>query len=286
MSSPSPQSPHSLAELSRRFPGKRAFITGAGGGLGLEIARVMASDGWVLGLFDADPSRLNLAEEELTNSGARVLAYPGDVTHFDELVVAVNSFVAVSDGLDVMINNAGVACAGSLLETSLEDWRWIVDINLLGVINGCRAGVPHLQRAGRGVLINVSSAAAFVCAPFMAPYNATKAAVVAVSESLSAELGSMGIQVSVAMPGFMQTELLATARGPDREKEIAAQLMKNSRYTATQCAHDMLQAAGKRKLYIVLPKAMHRIWRLKRWFPNWFVRQFPHLRERLRSKSK
>jgi NAD(P)-dependent dehydrogenase (short-subunit alcohol dehydrogenase family) len=278
--------PSSLTELSRRFPGKRAFITGAGNGLGLELARALANDGWSLGLFDVDLSRLTTVEAELINSGAQVLAYPGDVTHFEELVVAVNSFAAVSGGMDLMINNAGVACAGSLLETSLADWRWIVDINFLGVVNGCRAGVPHLQRAGHGILLNVSSAAAFVCAPFMTPYNATKAAVVAVSESLSAELASVGIQVSVAMPGFIRTELLATARGPDRERHIADQLMKDSRYTAAQCAQDILHAAGKRELYIVLPKSMHRVWRFKRWMPQIFVRQFPHLRERFSGKPR
>ncbi len=275
-----------LAELTRRFPGKRAFITGAGSGLGLEMARALARDGWALGLFDVDPSRLATAEEELTNNGARVLAYPGDVTRFDELVVAVNSFADMSGGLDVMINNAGVACAGSLLETSIEDWRWIVDINILGLVNGCRAGVPHLQRAGRGVLINISSAAAFVCAPFMTPYNATKAAALAISESLAVELAGAGIQVSVAMPGFMQTELLATGRGPDRERKIAEQLMQASHYTAAMCAQDILHGAGKGDLYMVLPKAMRSVWRFKRWFPSVFVRQFPHLRERFSGKSK
>jgi NAD(P)-dependent dehydrogenase (short-subunit alcohol dehydrogenase family) len=275
-----------LSELNRRFPGKRAFITGSGSGLGLELARTLAREGWTLGLFDVDPSRLALVEEELSNSGARVLVYPGDVTLFDELVVAINSFADVSGGLDVMINNAGVACAGSLLETSLEDWRWIVETNLIGVVNGCRAGVPHLQRANRGILINVSSAAAFVAAPFMTAYNATKAAVVAVSESLAAELASAGVQVSVAMPGFMQTELLTTGRGPDRERQIAEHLMKNSNYTATACALDILHGAGKGDLYIVLPKAMRRVWRFKRWLPSVFVRQFPHLRERFSGKIK
>ena len=276
----------SFNELSRRFPGKRAFITGAGSGLGLEMARALANDGWSLGLFDVDLSRLTTVEAELVNSGARVLAYPGDVTHPDELVVAVNSFAAVSGGMDMMINNAGVACAGSLLETSLEDWRWIVDINLLGVVNGCRAGVPHLQRAGHGILINISSAASFVAAPFMTPYNATKAAVVAISESLAAELEASGVQVSVAMPGFMQTELLTTGRGPERERRIAEHLMKNTNYTATACAHDILVSAGNRELYIVLPKTMRRVWLFKRWFPNIFVRKFPHLRERFSSKIK
>lgn len=272
-------------ELNRRFPSKRAFITGAASGLGLEMARALAREGWTLGLFDAEPSRLARAEDELSKAGAKVLAYPGDVTHSDELVVAVNSFASVASGVDLMVNNAGVACAGSLLETPLEDWKWIVDINLLGVVNGSRAGVPHLQRAGNGVLLNISSAAAFVSAPFMAPYNATKAAVLAISESLSAELASNGVQVSVAMPGFMQTDLLSTARGPERERGVAEQLMKNSNYTAAMCAVDILTAAGNREIHIVLPKAMRNVWRLKRWLPSYFVRRFPHLRERFMSRG-
>jgi NAD(P)-dependent dehydrogenase (short-subunit alcohol dehydrogenase family) len=274
-----------LHELNRRFPSKRAFITGGASGLGLEFARALAREGWTLGLYDAEPSRLAAAEEELAVSGAKVWAYPGDVTRFDELVVAVNSFAAVAGGLDLMVNNAGVACAGGLLETPLEDWKWIVDINLLGVVNGCRAGVPHLQRARSGVLLNISSAAAFVSAPFMTPYNATKAAVLAVSETLSAELASSGVQVSVAMPGFMQTDLLSTARGPERERGIAEQLMRNSDYTAAAGAVDILQAIGKREIYIVVPKAMRTVWRLKRWLPTYFVRRFPQLRERFMKRN-
>jgi NADP-dependent 3-hydroxy acid dehydrogenase YdfG len=277
---------NALERLNYRFPQKRAFITGAGSGLGFELARALVAQGWSVGLFDVDAERLVKAEENLSHSGARVIAYPGDVTHDDELVVAVNSFVAVCGGLDVMINNAGVACAGNFLETPLDDWRWILDVNVLGLVNGCRAGVPHLSRAGRGVLINISSAAAFVAPPFTTPYNATKAAVLAISESLVTELASVGVQVSVVMPGFMQTELLTTARGPERERQIAAQLMRSSRYTAEMCAQDILRAAGARELHIVLPKAMRSVWRFKRWLPGIFVRQFPHLRERLTRRSR
>ena len=275
----------SLAPLSKRLPGKRAFITGAGSGLGLEFARALVADGWAVGLFDFDPAKLVKAEEELSNTGARVHAFPGDVRDDGELTVAVNSFADIVGGLDLMINNAGVACAGSLLEIKTEDWRWIVDINLLGVVHGCRAGVPHLQRSGRGILINIASAAAFVSPPFMAPYNATKAAVLSIGESLSAELSGTGIQVSVAMPGFMLTNLLETARGPDRERTIANDLMRNSRYTAAQGARDILLNAARGELYIVLPKAMRNVWRFKRWLPDIFVRQFPHLRDRFMSKA-
>jgi NAD(P)-dependent dehydrogenase (short-subunit alcohol dehydrogenase family) len=272
----------SLAALNHRLPGKRAFITGSGSGLGLALARALAAEGWALGLFDVDPSRLVEAEEELAAMGARVHAFPGDVTQSHELTVAVNLFADNVGGLDLMVNNAGVAVAGGLMETPLDDWRWIMDINVLGVVNGCRAGVPHLQRGGTGILLNIASAAAFVSPPFLTPYSTSKAAVVAISESLAAELAPSGIQVSVAMPSFMQTQLLSTARGPERERMIAEKLLNSSKYTVTQCAHEMLLDAADGDLYIVLPKALRKVWRLKRWWPQWFTRQFPHLRERFK----
>ena len=177
-----------FARLARRFPAKRAFITGASSGLGLELARALGRDGWTLGLFDRNVERLAHVEEELSNAGLTVLAYPGDVTNADELTVAVNSFAATHDGLDVMVNNAGVAGSGTLMEVPLEDWRWIVDINFMGVVHGARAAIPHLQRNGSGLLINVASAAAFAAAPGMISYNATKAAVLSLSETLRGEL--------------------------------------------------------------------------------------------------
>jgi NAD(P)-dependent dehydrogenase (short-subunit alcohol dehydrogenase family) len=274
----------SLAALNHRFPSKRAFITGSGSGLGLAMARTLAKEGWALGLFDIDPSRLVAAEEELTGMGARVEAFPGDVTQGHELTVAVNLFADNAGGLDLMVNNAGVACAGGLLETPIDDWRWIMDTNILGVVNGCRAGVPHLQRAGNGILLNISSAAAFVAPPFFTPYNTTKAAVVALTESLAVELAPAGIQVSVAMPSFMQTQLLSTARGPERERAIAEQLIKNSKYTADACALDILHYVAEGDLYIVLPRSLRKVWRLKRWWPQWFTHKFPHLRERFRPR--
>src|SRR5262245_9488279 len=125
--------------LNRRFPRKRAFITGASSGLGLELAGALARDGWSLGIFDRNVERLAHVEGELSGSGIPLLAYPGDVTHADELTVAVNSFAGSHDGLDVMINNAGVAGSGAVMDVSPEDWRWIIDINFMGVVHGCRA---------------------------------------------------------------------------------------------------------------------------------------------------
>lgn len=260
-------------KLNARFPRKRVFITGAGSGLGLKLAEVLAQDGWALGLFDLNLERLTKVESELSSAGVAVLAYPGDVTHADELTVAVNSFAGTNDGLDVMINNAGVAVSGSLMEVPLEDWRWIIDINLMGVVHGCRAAIPHLQRNGAGLLINIASAAAFGSTPGIIPYNATKAAVLSISETLIGELRESGTQVSAVMPTFFDSNLLDSFRGPQRTRDKARELMTSSRYSALQIATDLLTQASRGNTHIVLPASAHWLWRFKRWMPQTFLKR-------------
>ena len=269
--------------LARRFPSRRAFITGASSGLGLELARALGDDGWTLGLFDRNVERLAHVEEELCGKGLTALAYPGDVINADELTVAVNSFAATHDGLDVMVNNAGVAGSGTLMEVSLEDWRWIVDINFMGVVHGARAAIPHLQRNGSGLLINVASAAAFASAPGMISYNATKAAVLSLSETLSGELAASSTQVSVVMPTFVPTNLIESFRGPAEARASATQALRDSKYLATDAARDILLQAGEGRLYIVLPASARMLWRLKRWAPRFFLRRVLALREKMRA---
>jgi short-subunit dehydrogenase len=262
--------PH-FARLNARFPRKRAFITGASSGLGLELARALAKSEWTLGLFDHDLERLTSVEGEITAMGVNVLAYPGDVTRADELTVAVNSFAGTYDGIDIMINNAGVAVSGALMQVPLEDWHWILDINVMGVVHGCRAALPHLQRNGTGAIVNVASAAAFVCAPQMSPYNASKAAVVAITETLAAELKNTGTQLSVVMPTFFHSNLLESLRGPEATRATAVKLMKQSGLSASQVAIELLGQVGAGKLHIVIPGSAGWLWRLKRWMPSAFV---------------
>lgn len=264
-----------FASLNSRFPRKRAFITGAGSGLGLELAKALAGNAWVLGLFDRNVERLAAVEasfnDSVNNCAVPALAYPGDVTQSDELTVAVNSFAATHDGLDLMINNAGVAVAGGLMEAALEDWRWIIDTNLMGVVHGCRAALPHLQRNGAGMIVNIASAAAFVSAPGMGPYNATKAAVLSFSETLAAELRGGGTQVSVVMPYFFASDLLESLRAPAETRETGRALMEASGQSAADVAHEILRSAGRGQVHIVLPGRARMFWRLKRWLPSQFL---------------
>ena len=266
--------------LSRRFPGKRAFVTGAASGLGRAMAAELAGDGWRLGLLDLSAPRLEEAAAALTAAGAKVHRYAGDVSSEPFVAASVGDFASQAGGLDLMVNNAGVAAAGAIDVVSAADWRWITDINLLGVAWGCRAAVPHMRAAGSGLVLNIASSAGFAAAPKMSPYNATKAAVIALTETMAAELLGSGVQASVAMPGFFQTNLLATMRAPAEEAALAQQLMGGSGLDATRAAGDILAAAARGDLHIVWPKDYRLAWRLKRLFPGWFVRRIGSLRDR------
>ncbi|HXW10994.1 MAG TPA: SDR family NAD(P)-dependent oxidoreductase, partial [Steroidobacteraceae bacterium] len=240
--------------LSRRFPAKRAFVTGAASGLGFAMAECLARDGWSLGLLDLSTERLEQAVSDLRRSGARdVTGFPGDVASPSVVAGAMGDFVARHGGLDVLVNNAGVAVAGAVELTAVEDWRWIVDINLLGVVWGCRAALPVLKRQGQGLVLNVASSAGFAAAPQMAAYNVTKAGVIALSETLVTELAGTGLQVSVAMPGFFRTHLLDEMRAPPEENRLAHQLMDHSGHDPAEAAIVLLGAAAAGQTWIVWP---------------------------------
>ena len=262
-----------LTILARRFPAKRAFVTGAASGLGRAIAAGLAADGWRLGLLDVSGTRLAQAAGELQAAGATVHAYAGDVADEGFVRGSVDDFAARAGGLDLMVNNAGVAAAGAIEANSADDWRWIVDVNLLGVAWGCRAAVPHLRAAGGGLILNVASSAGFAAAPLMSAYNATKSAVIALSETLAAELQDAGVQVSVAMPGFFRTSLLETMRAPTDAGLLARRMMSRSGHDAEAAARALLAGAATGRLHLVWPPEYRLAWRLKRLFPRWFVRR-------------
>lgn len=264
--------------LSRRFPAKRAFITGAASGLGRAIATEFAGAGWQLGLLDVSAPRLAEAESALRAAGATARAYAGDVADEAFVAASVADFVREAGGLDVIVNNAGVAAAGAVECTPPADWRWITDINLFGVVWGCRAAVPHLRAAGSGLVLNVASSAGFAAAPQMSAYNATKAAVVSLTETLAAELEGTGVQASVAMPGFFSTHLLTTIRAPAEQRAMAHRLMQGSGEDATSAARAILASAAAGRLHIVWPGKYRLAWRLKRLFPAWFVRRVARMR--------
>jgi short-subunit dehydrogenase len=259
--------------LTAALPGRRAFITGGASGLGLALATRLACDRWTLGLLDRDGTRLAAAAHALGLAGAAAVhVFVADVTDEVACTRAVADFATGAGGLDLMVNNAGVAVAGRVEETPVADWRFALEVNVIGVAIGCRAALPVMRRAGSGLILNIASAAAFACAGEMGAYNASKAAVVALTETLVQELDGTGVRAAVAMPGFFPTNLLATMRAPARTVAFARELMARSDYTAERAAADMLAACARGDVYIVLPAPYVTLWRLKRWLPRYFAR--------------
>src|SRR5439155_24293556 len=179
-------------------------------------------------------------------------------------------------GVDVVINNAGVAVGGMVGEIPIDDWRWIVGVNLWGVVYGCHVFTPRLKKQGRGHILNVASAAGLLAAPAMAPYNATKSAVIALSETLRAELFGTGVGVTVLCPTFFTTNIHKTARGTDPTMQtMVAKMMKASKIQAADVARIALDTCAADGLY-ALPHADGRwLWRLKRAAPAGFAWLMP-----------
>jgi NADP-dependent 3-hydroxy acid dehydrogenase YdfG len=266
--------------LAADFPRKRAIVTGAASGLGLAFAKRLATAGWTLGLIDRSAERLATVKNSLNSIDNSVYTYHVDVADAEAVANAVSRFVQAERGVDLIINNAGVAVGGDFLTTPLADWRWIVDINLMGVVHGCHAALPHMAAAHSGCVINIASAAGFVCAPGMSAYGATKAGVMALSESLMHELAGTGVRVSVVMPGFFRTNLLDDARGDAQVANSARRLMLASKLTPDDVAETILAAVARGETHIVLPRMYRMLWRWKRWLPKHFARTITRFRMR------
>ena len=272
----------SLAALDARFPNKRAVITGGASGLGLAAAEILAARQWRIALLDRDEARLMSAAEALRAMGSsHCEAITVDTTDESAVRYAIDAFAGRLGGLDLALNSAGVAVAGDLAETPPADWRWILDINVLGVVYCCRAEAAHMVAAGRGLIVNVASAAAFISAFRMGAYNASKAAVVALSETLAQELADSGVDVAVAMPGFFRTRIMEHARAPADAKLSGQRLIDRANLDAAPVAEEILARAARGALHVVLPSRYRWLWRFKRLAPRSFTRWLAGQRRRL-----
>jgi short-subunit dehydrogenase len=261
-----------VSALTKKYPGKRAFITGAGGGLGHNFARELAKAQWTIGMTDLDATQLEQAAEEVRQLGGTPVTYVFDVADFVPFEAAVKDFVSLHGGIEIGVNNAGVGCAGYLDEVSLETFERVVGINFMGAVHGCKLFVPLMKKAGAGHILNVASAAGFVSSPRMAAYNTTKAAVISLSETLRGELVSYNVLVSVLMPTFVRTNIGKNSLGAEKYNQLAQKLVEESNVTAAQAVAKTFAKMADKALYIVLPEQAVFLWYFKRYFPERFWR--------------
>lgn len=251
-----------------------AIVTGAASGLGRALCVRLARDGWRLAICDLDETgsaaTLQLVEEA-GGSGRIETLDVADRRHWESLCERLQ---ADWPHLDLLVNNAGVGGAGEVGKFSLEDWQWLLEINLWGAIYGCHTFVDWLKANPRGgYIINVASAAGFAAPPGMAAYNVAKSGVVALSETMYGELRSQGVGVSVVCPTFFRTNIITSSRvSGDEHRQVAERLMGMSRMTADDVAHWAVQAMHRKQLHVIVSWRGRLMWRLKRFLPRLFTK--------------
>jgi NAD(P)-dependent dehydrogenase (short-subunit alcohol dehydrogenase family) len=264
--------------------GRRVLVTGAASGLGRATAARFAASGDRVLLTDVDEVAVRRAADELgmTAGPGQVLAHHLDVRDDAGWAEVRDRVHRAWGGLDVLVNNAGVAGGGRFAAVPIEDWEWILEVNLLGVVRGCRTFVPDLQAQGAGHVVNVASLAGLLVPPVMASYNVSKAGVVALSETLRSELAPAGVGVTCVCPGFFATNLLASLRTPDPAiASLVRKLMGASPTNADEVA-DRIHDAVRRDRFLVLTERSGRLaWATKRLVPPLYRHRATAAAERL-----
>ncbi|MCP3136523.1 SDR family NAD(P)-dependent oxidoreductase [Pyxidicoccus xibeiensis] len=254
-------------------PRPRAVVTGAGSGLGRALCEALARRQARVLVSDLDATSAGETARLVTAAGGEAHVHVCDVSNAEQVEALAVAAERAFGGVDLLINNAGVLSAGRVGELPLADWKHVLDVNLWGVIHGCHAFVPRLRRQGSGHVLNIASAAGLLYAPDLAPYNASKAAVVALSETLAAEVRASGIGVTVACPTFFRTNIATSGRYSDETlRTLGTRMVSTARVGPDVVANRLLDAVDRGALY-VLPMADARWgWRFRRLSPSLFHR--------------
>jgi NAD(P)-dependent dehydrogenase (short-subunit alcohol dehydrogenase family) len=255
-----------------------AVVTGAGSGIGAAFATELARRGGRIVCSDIDELAAAKTVNMITDDGGQAVAIRCDVSQFDdvrELAAQSESWLGAAPTL--VINNAGVGSGGAPIgELPLDDWQWVLGINLWGPIHGCHVFAPILRSAEpsnvpRGI-INVASAAAFGAAPSMAAYNVSKAGVLSLSETLAAELSGSAVKVTVLCPTFVKTNIVESSRMPDQTTQFANRIMRWTGLSPEKVARICLDTHDRGELYC-MPQLEAKIgWNIKRLVPSTYTR--------------
>src|SRR5580704_16084470 len=250
----------------------RAVVTGAGSGLGRAFCVELAARGARIVAADIDLAAAEETARLVAGAGGEAVVRRADVALAEDVEALAAEAERAFGGADLVVNNAGVAVGGPVGAVPLDDWKWILGVNLWGVIHGCHTFVPRFKAQGSGHVLNVASAAGLISGPGMGAYNVTKAGVVALSETLAAELAGTRVGVTVLCPTFFRTKIGESARdhtGRDTKRALH-KLMDRARVQAPDVARFALAAADHGDLY-ALPHADGRwMWRAKRLAPAIF----------------
>ncbi len=232
--------------MARRFEGKVVWITGGGSGIGKALALAFAKEGAAVAVSGRREDRLQEVVEEIAAQGGSGVAVRCDVTDEASVAEAVQKVVRALGGLDVAVANAGFSVAGRVEKLSAADWRRQLDVNVIGVAMTARYAIPHLrQRKGRLVLIG--SVSSMLVAPGFGAYSASKYAVRAIGQALSAELHGSGVTCTTIHPGYIESEIAQVDNQGRFDAQREDKRPKNLMWPADRAARVMVDAVAKRK---------------------------------------
>jgi len=266
----------------RDLGGKTALVTGAGSGIGRETAYALARAGADLVVCDVNEAGLEETAAAIRGFGRRADARRVDVADREAMRAFAADVHREREAVDILVNNAGVALGGDFLDTSLEDWDWIVSINFWGVVHGCHFFVPAMVARRRGGhVVNVSSAAGFSAGAALNAYATTKFAVFGLSEALREELRPHSIGVTTVCPGIINTPITTAARLRGRAADPAAQeamraFYRRRNYGPERVAANILRAIGRNRAVAPISPEAWFLYAMKRLSPGltaWFGRQ-------------
>lgn len=231
----------------QELKGKVAVITGGAEGIGKALAIKAAAEGMKLVLADIDAARLEATVAELAAGGAEVVGAPTDVAQARQIDALAELAFSLHGNVHLLVNNAGVACAKPVWELSEADWDWVMGVNLYGVTHALRSFLPRMLSAGEeGHVVNTASMAGMLSQPSMATYNASKHAVVTVSEGLHFDLllRQSKLKVSVLCPAWVKTRIAFSERNRGLSGGSAAAPAAGTDPVVNRLSHDVQQAVA------------------------------------------
>jgi NAD(P)-dependent dehydrogenase (short-subunit alcohol dehydrogenase family) len=256
------------------FHGKTAVVTGAASGIGRATALALARAGADLWICDVNERGLEDTAAEARAAGRRASIRRVDVSKKEEVSAFADEVNGAIGAPDILVNNAGVGLGGPFLHTPLEDWEWVVSINLFGVIHFCHFFLPKMVERGRGHVVNISSAAGYFAAPALTAYATSKFAVLGLSEALRQELMPHGIGVTAVCPGVVNTNITSTTRmhGPATAspgaRERIIDFYRKRNYGPEKVADNIVSAIMKNRAVLPVTPEAWALYILKRLSPE------------------
>lgn len=264
----------------------RVLITGAASGLGRELALKYAANGWSVCVADVNSERGEQVVAEINAGSAQAFFHVLDVTRTADFDAAIAEMTRRFGGIDAIVNNAGVASGGPFDWLDDTSWQWVLNINLMGVVRGCRAVIEAFKQQNHGFIVNIASMAGLLNPPGMANYNVSKAGVIALSETLYAELAPLGVSVTCVCPSFFKTNLMENTRSPDANLQTNMErFMSHSELSAGDIAEMVFNAMINRDFLLLPHEKAREAWVLKKNSPEIYYQDAIKIAESIRRKA-